>query len=137
VVDVLPIVDRAIAAVVVAAGGDAAVAVAGINQVRSCALTRLRQGWQYSRAADLYTEPWREDAVIGRIAERLPAELHPQREAPLAGTAAALAAELGHGVRLAVRQLGEGGSPPARKPAATRPRRCPPRPARRHRWPPN
>jgi hypothetical protein len=107
-VDVLPVIDRGIASVVVAAGGEAAVAVAGINQVRPCALNRLRHGWQYARAADMYTDPGSEDALIGRIAGRLPTNLHPQREAPVGGVAAALVADLGNGVRLAVRQLGEG-----------------------------
>jgi hypothetical protein len=107
VVNVLPIVDRGIADTITAAGTQAAVAVAPVTQVGECSLGG-HKGAQYARAADLYTDPGQEGAVISRIEGGLPADLSPHREAAVGTTAAPLLADLGNGVQLSVRQLGDG-----------------------------
>jgi hypothetical protein len=107
VVDVLPIVDRAIADTITAAGTEAAVAIAPVTQVGECSLGR-HKGAQYARAADLYTDAGQEGAVISRIEGGLPADLSPRRDAAVGSNAAPLLADLGNGVQLSVRQLGEG-----------------------------
>jgi hypothetical protein len=107
VVNVLPIVDRGIADTITAAGTQAAVAVAPVTQVGQCSLGG-HKGAQYARAADLYTDPGQEGAVISRIEGGLPADLSPHREAAVGTNAAPLLADLGNGVQLSVRQLGDG-----------------------------
>jgi hypothetical protein len=107
VVNVLPIVDRGIADTITAAGTQAAVAVAPVTQVGECSLGGSK-GAQYARAADLYTDPGQEGAVISRIEGGLPADLSPHREAAVGTSAAPLLADLGNGVQLSVRQLGDG-----------------------------
>jgi hypothetical protein len=63
---------------------------------------------EFTRAADLYTQPGGEDILIARIAAGLPADYHPQRPAVPGGQAAPLVADAGHGVQLSVRRLGDG-----------------------------
>jgi hypothetical protein len=108
VTDDLPYLDRGIAAVIAAAGGGAAVAVAGIVQAAQCSPAPLISGGEFTRAADMYTEPGAEDALIARITAGLPADYHPHRPAVPDGQTAPLLADAGHDVQLSVRRLGEG-----------------------------
>jgi hypothetical protein len=108
VADDIPVMDRAIADTVVAAGDQAAVAISGVFRATTCDLGVLREGGQCNRSADLYTEPGGEDALIGRIAAGLPAAYQASRGTPVGGNAAPLSATAGQRVQLSVRQLGEG-----------------------------
>jgi hypothetical protein len=100
--------DQAVADVLGAAGDGAAVAVSGLVRAATCPLGVLRTGGRYSRAAELYVAGGDEDALIGRIAGRLPATYRAHRETSTSGaTAAPLVADLA-GVRVSVRQLGPG-----------------------------
>jgi len=100
--------DRGVAAALVAAGDDAAVAVSGMIRAAPCSLGVLRGGGRYSRAADLYVPAGQEDAAISGIERRLPASFAPRRDEALAGSARPLIAAAGAGVQLSVRQLGPG-----------------------------
>jgi hypothetical protein len=104
----VPYMDQAILTVVTGAGDGAAVAVSGIAQASVCRLDLVTQGGQFTRTADLYTDPGSEGALVDRIAARLPAGYHTQRPAAPVGQVAPLLADAGHGVQLAVRRLGEG-----------------------------
>jgi hypothetical protein len=104
----VPYMDQAILAVVTGAGDTAAVAVSGIVQAATCQLDLITQGGQFTRTADMYTDPGSEDALVSRIASRLPTEYHAHRPTVPAGQIAPLLADVGHGVQLAVRRLGEG-----------------------------
>ena len=100
--------DQAIAAVVAAAGDDAAVAVTGLVPSVSCSKTPLAKGNAYTRTADLYTDTDREDIVIDRIAAGLPADEHAQRKTPAPGGASSLTADLGSGIHLQVLPVSSG-----------------------------
>ncbi len=104
----VPTLDRAIALVVGAVDGRAAVAIGPLVPLASCANTPLAKGSRVSRTADLYTDPGQEDALIGRIAAALPAEQHARREPPVAGGPPPLTAALGTGLSLHVTRLGNG-----------------------------
>jgi hypothetical protein len=104
----VPFMDRAILVAVTGAGNTAALAVGGPVQAATCRLDPIMQGGQFTRTADMYTDPGSEDALISRIASRLPTDYHPHRPTVPAGHVAPLLADVGHGVQLAVRRLGEG-----------------------------
>jgi hypothetical protein len=73
IVQALPVLDRAIAAVVTAASGDEVVAtVAGYGRTRAACAAGNRDGEAYSRIAVLYTRPGTEGALVDRIAKALP-----------------------------------------------------------------
>jgi hypothetical protein len=108
VTDDMPAMDRAVVDTLGAAGPDPAVAVTGIVRAATCKLDALRTGGRYTRAASLYATRGDEDALITRIAQALPAAYHPRREPPPPGAAAPLSADVGHGIHLSVRQLGNG-----------------------------
>jgi hypothetical protein len=105
---VAPTLEQAIAAVVTAAGNAAAVAVTGVVPYTSCQNTFLAKGSRFNRSADLYTDPGTEDTLIRRIADALSASEHPQRGAPIGGSAAPLTVDVGREVHLRVSQLGQG-----------------------------
>ena len=99
--------EQAIAAVVGAAGDQAAAAVSGLVPYTSCENTFLARGSRYNRSADLYTDPGAEAALIDRIAAHLPADDHPQRVAPTGTSPAPLTASFGP-VQVRVAELGQG-----------------------------
>jgi hypothetical protein len=103
-----PALDRAIATVVNAAGGDAAVTVSGLVPVTSCEHTPLAKGSRFTRTANLYTDPGGEDAVIDHVAAALPAGEHPVRGAPSPSGISSLTADLGGGITLQVMAVGDG-----------------------------
>jgi hypothetical protein len=105
--DVLPTMDRAVAEVAGAVGDDAAIALAGLTPASGCRVGR-RVGSIYTRKLDIYLTRGGESALIDAIAGRLPPAYSPQREPAVAGAAPPLLAQPGPGVRLSVRQLGEG-----------------------------
>ncbi|GIJ48634.1 hypothetical protein Val02_55200 [Virgisporangium aliadipatigenens] len=73
IVQALPVVDRAIAAVVTAASGDeVVVSVTGFGRTRARCAAGNRDGESYSRVAMLYTRPGTEGALVERIAKALP-----------------------------------------------------------------
>jgi hypothetical protein len=106
--DDLPYVDQAIAAVVTGAGDGAAVALAGVALSRACHPAALISGGEFTRAAELFVNPGDEDALLSRIAQRLPDDYHAQRPPPSDGSMAPLLADAGHGVDLSVRRLSAG-----------------------------
>jgi hypothetical protein len=105
---VAPLLDQAIAALVSATGERAAVAIAGVVAYTGCEKTFLAKGSRFNRAADLYTDPGTEDALIATVADHLPAGDHPTRTTPIGGGPAPLTADLGSGVHLRLSQLGDG-----------------------------
>jgi hypothetical protein len=105
---VTPVMDRAIASVVAAAGDTAAVAVGDLVPSAACQNTPLAKGSRYVRTADLYTSPGGEDALIGRIAAALPSTEHPARGSRIGAGAAPLSADLGGGVQLQVSEIDQG-----------------------------
>jgi hypothetical protein len=107
VADVLPTLDRAVAAVAGAVGGDAAIAVAGLTPAQACRAGG-RAGSVYTRKLDIYLARGGEDGLITMIAGRLPDGYQPRRDPPVAGSARPLSAQPGPGVSLTVRQLGDG-----------------------------
>ncbi|WP_431895913.1 hypothetical protein [Micromonospora haikouensis] len=106
--DDIPAMDQAIAGALTAAGDQAAVAISGVLRVATCRIGPVREGGEFSRSADLYTDPGSEDDLISRIAGGLPASWQPRRRAAVGGNAAPMTATIGPGVRLSVRQLGPG-----------------------------
>jgi hypothetical protein len=107
VADALPTLDRAIADVAGAIGGDAAIALSGLTPAKAC-----RAGGQagliYTRKLDIYLARGDEDGLVTIISGRLPAAYRPHREQALSGAVRPLSAAPGPGVQLTVRQLGEG-----------------------------
>lgn len=106
--DDLPTVRQAVADALSAAGNGAAVSIGEVVRVRTCSPRPLRTGGIYSLTADMYVDTAGEDALIGAVAERLPARYRPERSAPLAGSTRPMTADAGRHVQLAVRQLGDG-----------------------------
>ena len=104
----VPTLDRAIAAVVVAVGDDAAVAVTGLVPSVSCQKTFLAKGSLYTRTADLYTDLGRENAVVDRIAAALPAAERPQPTTRTPAGISSLTADLGDGQHLQVLPVSAG-----------------------------
>jgi hypothetical protein len=104
----VPYLDRAIVAAVTGAGDAAAVAISGLVQAIACRLDPITPGGQFTRTADMYTDPGSEDALISRIASRLPTDYHAHRPTVPAGQIAPLLADVGHSVQLAVHRIGEG-----------------------------
>ncbi len=100
--------DQAIAAVIAAAGNDAAVAVTGLVPSASCQKRFLAKGSLYTRTADLYTEAGREGDVIDRIAAALPATEHPVRTTHPPAGPSSLTADLRDGIRLQVLPVSAG-----------------------------
>ncbi|MGI5214396.1 hypothetical protein [Plantactinospora sp. CA-290183] len=108
VTDDVPRMNEVIAAALVAAGDEAAVAMSGVYRAATCSLGPFRGGGQFTRTADLYTDPGSEDALISRIAAGLPSSYRVGRGGTaVSGNAAPLTASLG-GVQLSVRHLGPG-----------------------------
>jgi hypothetical protein len=107
VAGVLPTLDHAVAEVAVAVGDDAAVAVAGLTPAKACHVDG-RDGSIYTRKLDIYLSRGGEDGLITAIAGHLPDGYRPRRDPAVAGAARPLSADPGPGVRLMVRQLGEG-----------------------------
>jgi hypothetical protein len=103
-----PTLDQAIAAVVAAAGDDAAVAVTGLVPSKSCNKTPLAKGNVYTRTADLYADAGHEDSLIARIAVGLPASEHPQLESHVPGGGSSLTADVGGGIHLQVLPVSPG-----------------------------
>ncbi|RZU73595.1 hypothetical protein EV384_2008 [Micromonospora kangleipakensis] len=106
--DDIPAMDQAIAVTMTAAGDQAAVAISGVLRAATCRISPVRKGGEFTRSADLYTDPGGEDDLISRIAGSLPAGWQPRRGAAAGGNAGPLTATIGTGVRLSVRQLGPG-----------------------------
>jgi len=104
----IPDMDRAVSDVLTAAGDAPAIAVSGLVRAATCPLGLLRTGGRYSRTAELYVAGGDEDALIGRIADRLPTAYRAQRSTSSSGSAQPLSADVSSGVRLSVRQLGPG-----------------------------
>jgi hypothetical protein len=98
-----PTLDQAIALVITAAGGNAAVAVSGLVPSTSCEHTFLAKGSRYTRTANLYTDPGEESTVIDSIASALPAAEHAVHQG-----ARTLTADLGGGLHLQVLTIGAG-----------------------------
>jgi len=105
---VASLLDKGIADIVVASGDRAAVAVTGVVAYTACRKTLLAKGSRFNRAADLYTDPGTEDALIGTVVKRLPAADRAGRSAPVGGGPAPMTADLGDGVRLRLSRLGNG-----------------------------
>src|SRR5690242_5678330 len=101
-----PTLDQAIALVVAAAGGNAAVAVSGLVPSSSCQHTFLAKGSRYTRTADLYTDPGGENTVIDSIAAALPAAEHPVRTGEKSVGRESLTADLGDVMQLQVVPVG-------------------------------
>ncbi len=133
VADVLPTLDRAIAQVAGAVDGEAAIALAGLTPAQACR-AHGRGGSVYTRKLDIYLRRGGEDGLITTIAGRLPDGYRVRRDPPVAGAARPLSAEPGQGVRLTLRQLGDGwltataqtdcrasGTRPSEPPASTDP----------------
>jgi hypothetical protein len=107
VLDAVPTMRRAVADAVVAAGPGAASAISGVVRSSQCRISAVRQGGVFTARADLYTDPGGEDALITGIAEQLSDTYPVRRGAAVSGTRP-LEADVGQGVRLAVRRLGAG-----------------------------
>jgi hypothetical protein len=107
VLDAVPTLRRAVAEAVVAAGPDAAAAVSGVVRSSQCRINAVREGGTFTARADLYTDPGAEDALITGIAERL-SGTYPVRRGTAVSAVRPLEADVGQGVRLAVRRLGAG-----------------------------
>lgn len=105
--DAIGAMTSAVAAVVVAAGSDAAVAVSAVVPSTSCMLNLLTTGSQFTAAADLYTDPGTEDTVITTIAQRLPAG-YAARRGPATAGVRPLEADVTGGVLLSVRKVSVG-----------------------------
>jgi hypothetical protein len=103
-----PTLDQAIALVITAAGGNAAVAVSGLVPSTSCQKTFVAKGSRYTRTADLYTNPGQENTIIDSVAAALPAAEHPVRNSRGPGGGESLTADLGGGIHLQVLAIGEG-----------------------------
>lgn len=106
--DDIPAMDRALATTLGVAGDQTAVAITGVLRAATCRLGPLREGGEFTRSADLYTDPGGEDALISRVAASLPPDYQPQRGAAVGDNAAPMTATVGPGVQLSVRQLGPG-----------------------------
>jgi hypothetical protein len=68
-----PVVDRAIADVVHAAGPKPVIAISEFNRVSSCSITPLRKGFNYQRTVTFYGAPGAEASLLRAIAAGLPA----------------------------------------------------------------
>lgn len=68
-----PVVDRAVADAVTAAGSGPVIAMSGFNRVRSCSITPVRPGLDYERTVTFYTAPGTEPALLSTIGEGMPA----------------------------------------------------------------
>jgi hypothetical protein len=75
VADAQPAVDAAVARIATAAGGDgdAVVAISGFELVGDCRVTVVRPGVRYQRSVTVIVAPGTEDALLDRVAARLPA----------------------------------------------------------------
>jgi hypothetical protein len=104
----LPVLDRAIAAVVAAVDDSAAVTVSDLVPSTTCQDTVFAKGSRYTRTTDIYTSPAAEDALIARIAADLPAAWQPTRGTPVGGGPAPLTADPGGGVTLQVVRIDRG-----------------------------
>jgi hypothetical protein len=107
VTDAVPVLRRALADTVTAAGQDAAAAIGGVARSAQCQINPLRTGGVFTARADLYTDPGGEDDLITGIATRLSGSYPVTRGTALSGVRP-LTADAGQGVRLAVRRLGPG-----------------------------
>ena len=103
----VPVMEQAVTDVLAAVGNEAAVALNGMVRSRTCSAGVGRDGGRYTFTAELYVDAGAEDGLITRIGQRLPAGYQARREAAAGGTAAPLSATAG-GVRVSVRQLGDG-----------------------------
>jgi hypothetical protein len=107
VVDAVPMMRKAVADAVTAAGPEAAVAVSGVVRSSQCRINAFRDGGIFTARADLYTDPGGEDALITGIVQQLSGAYAVRRGAAVSGTRPA-EADLGQGVRLTVRRIGAG-----------------------------
>jgi hypothetical protein len=75
VADALPVVDRAVAEIAAAASvdGNGVVAISGFDRAGDCRVTVMRPGVRYERTVTVVVTPGTEDALLGRVADRLPA----------------------------------------------------------------
>jgi hypothetical protein len=75
VADAQPVVERATAQVATAASvdGHAVVAITGFDRVGECDVTVVRSGERYQRVVDASVAPGTEQALMERVAARLPA----------------------------------------------------------------
>jgi len=103
----LPVLDRAIAAVVAAAAGpQAVVAIEGYEQLRDRCRAGNRDGVRYSRSTRVYTPVGQEGALVDRIARALPRSWKAAAGGPR--DARRLRADAGFFVRLGGGQVGSG-----------------------------
>jgi hypothetical protein len=100
--------DVGIVAVVDAVGDQAAVTVTELVATTACRHTTFARGHIYTRTANLYTDAGAEDALISRIAARLPADFHASRANPLRSPVPPLHAQAGPGVQLTVQVIAAG-----------------------------
>jgi hypothetical protein len=105
--DSIATMSSAVAAVVVAAGPAAAVAISAVVPSTSCKINLLSTGSEFTAAADLYTDPGTEDALITTIAQRLPAGYAARRGPAISGVRP-LEADVAGGVLLSVRKVSVG-----------------------------
>jgi hypothetical protein len=71
-----PVVDRAVADVVTAAGSGPIVTISDFAKTENCSITPVRSGVAYARSVTLYTKPGTEATVLKTIAARLPERYH-------------------------------------------------------------
>lgn len=76
--DALPVVDRAAGTIVAAVNtdGQAVAAISGLSKAADCTISVLRDGTRYQRVVSVFVAPGTEEALLGRLAERLPSDWH-------------------------------------------------------------
>jgi hypothetical protein len=103
--DSIAAMDAAVAATITAAGDQAAVAVTSMVRSKTCRVGTLHHdGGEYTRAADLFTDPATDATLLTRIVGGLANQYNMQQT----GGTQLLNADIGNGVHLQVARLGEG-----------------------------
>src|SRR6185437_10541390 len=106
--DDVPVLDRAVADTLAAAGANGAVAVNAILRTRTCRLGPLRTGGVYTQRLEFYVDAGDENAFITGIAGRLPAGYRPHRQSIPGNAVAVVTAAAGPDVTLSIRETGDG-----------------------------
>jgi hypothetical protein len=105
--DDLPVLDRAAADTLAAAGDNGAVAVNAVLRTRTCRLAPLRPGGVYTRRLEFYVRAGDETAFITGVARRLPARYRPHQTTSV-DAGEVVTATAGRDVTLSIREISDG-----------------------------